>query len=112
MKFTNKINKIKYYRMNKLEKYFISITDELKKNNNYYTIKNEIIFELKKYNVYLNRYIYNEMYSHFTEIENINNEITFELYLISMFEKYLDINIKSVVGINSSTQDYWDEIIL
>lgn len=107
----DKIKHIKYYRLNDLERYFINLTDDFKIFNNYYVKGSDILFEKRKHNLYLNRYIYKKMYSLFIEIfGEEKDDFTFESYISYLFKEYLKINIKTVVGINPSTQDYWDTL--
>lgn len=109
----DKIKHIKYYRLNELERYFIKITDDYKILNNYYVKNSDILFEIRKNNLYLNRNIYSKMYTLFIDIfGEERDDFTFESYISYLFKEYLKINIKTVVGINPSTQDYWETIVL
>lgn len=107
----DKIKHIKYYRLNELERYFINITNDFKIFNNYYVSGSDILFELRKTNLFLNRNIYRKMYTLFIDIfGEERDDFTFESYISYLFKEYLKINIKTVVGINPSTQDYWDTL--
>lgn len=109
----NKIRQIKYSRLNELEKYFIKLTDDYKIFNNYYVKNSDILFEIRKTNLYMNRNIYRNMYTLFIDIfGEERDDFTFESYISYLFKEYLKINIKKVVGINPPTQDYWETIVL
>lgn len=109
----NKIKQIKYCRLNDLERYFINITDDIKIFNNYYVKGSDILFEMRKHNVFLNRYVYMKMYSTFIDIfGKERDDFTFENYVSYLFKEYLKLDIKNILGVNPSTQDYWDVLNL
>lgn len=109
MNTISKIKMIKYSRLNELEKHFLMLITEIKIYGDYYIKGKEILFEVRKHNIYFSRTYYKILYTIYIDIFGIDVKDTFEMYLSNLFKEYLFLDIKNIIGINISTQNYWDE---